>query len=1096
MSHLAALALSLLFLLAYPLQASASWESFKYNSTRSSTTPFGVADLAPLQWTSIDIGGISAPPITSSSGAIYIPGTGSLTKLDKTGAKQWTISTPASGTVYTPVIDKNDIVYIASSGCNPIVYALNPDGSKKWQYDLREGSALCGANQTRAAVALSNDQSTLYVGTNYPNQKIYAFNLDGTVKWKSALMLNFEPDYSAITIDSSDNLYVGSSGGRIFSFKSDGTARWNQFIGGEVKTPIVGPDGNIYVVGNYGQKIVSYTSSGSIRWTYTPASPPIDVSPAVTSTIIYSAEKKTIRAINTSNGTVAWTWTSDNNANTTSPLVDKNGFIYTSAFDKVYSINIDGTTKSTLSLSETLGPLILSEDGKFIATRNPSSTTKGYTYAFGTAPKVSYPVVFIPGMGGSEFKVSQDIYFSGDDGHGGIYSHGYTANEKIWVNQNEAAKAGDDDYFDILKLKEDAVTPVSSGVTLTGELTPYGYGDIDSFFQGLGMSKKTGLPKVNIVAHSMGGLVARNYISATPSASKVNKLIEMGVPHLGTVLGLKAILYGEAISYNFYSLKIPIIASSEVKDISFNSAGMHTLIPSNFYFNLYNDSKQQKPQPFFDDRDIDKNNIIGNLNYLQQKDLIKNLKSNMTAYDIAEQYHTNLDSLLVQTNGVKLYEIVGSGPKTLGQIRETWWIEWPFKLIPRRDEIFITGDGTVPLYSASLKSDTLDYSGGAPIYYVNQKHEDLPSSNGTAMQTVKALLADDTLPTEVKSEKIVSDGKQISIEDAEIDLYDSSNNHTGLDANGNIEINIPDTIYDSIESSKHVYIGKSAGKVKVKIKPTHKASSTKKRTITLRHYTQDKISKTNLYVDLPLPDTTTTDFDLDPAIDTPPTIIAQGTSYSPPSEVVGDNSTDQIPPITTYTLNGSTNTINYSDSVIVNLTSTDDSGSGVLKTEYTLDNGQTVQTYNAPLTITTPGTYTLQFSSTDKVNNQETPISITFIIKSSTASTSTATTSSNNSSSSGTSTISTDIATSVINSFLDGSETQSRQEDVLGASTINWSPTPIVSKTPSSTPQTASSIFLGSFVVLGNILTSIFGLIASVGLNTTIETVEEIEEET
>ena len=200
--------------------------------------------------------------------------------------------------------------------------------------------------------------------------------------------------------------------------------------------------------------------------------------------------------------------------------------------------------------------------------------------------------------------------------------------------------------------------------------------------------------------------------------------------------------------------------------------------------------------------------------------------------------------------------------------------------------------------------------------------------------------------------------------------------------------------------------------------------------------------------------------------------------------------------ITTYTLNGSTNTINYSDSVIVNLTSTDDSGSGVLKTEYTLDNGQTVQTYNAPLTITTPGTYTLQFSSTDKVNNQETPISITFIIKSSTASTSTATTSSNNSSSSGTSTISTDIATSVINSFLDGSETQSRQEDVLGASTINWSPTPIVSKTPSSTPQTASSIFLGSFVVLGNILTSIFGLIASVGLNTTIETVEEIEEET
>src|SRR3989338_6807127 len=109
-------------------------------------------------------------------------------------------------------------------------------------------------------------------------------------------------------------------------------------------------------------------------------------------------------------------------------------------------------------------------------------------------------------------------------------------------------------------------------------------------------------------------------------------------------------------------------------------------------------------------------------------------------------------------------------------------------LISKTDEIYINGDDTVPLYSASLKDDSQDLSGATKIYYVEQKHSDLVSSNGTAMQTVRSLLNDDnSLPVEVKDQKIFLEGEQISLDDGQLDLYDDQNRHCGLNGKGEIE---------------------------------------------------------------------------------------------------------------------------------------------------------------------------------------------------------------------------------------------------------------------------------------------------------------------
>lgn len=628
-------------------------------------------------------------------------------------------------------------------------------------------------------------------------------------------------------------------------------------------------------------------------------------------------------------------------------------------------------------------------------------------------PPPKLPVIFIPGIGGSELKTTQDIVWSASDGHGGIYSHAYPANEKVWVNQNEAVKLGDDDYFDVLRLKSDGVTSEAS-LGLTGDLSPYGYSDIESFFTGMGYIKGTnfftfpydwrkdvrstkddldslietartasGQHKVNLVVHSMGGLIARYYISDATKAAKVNKLIELGVPHLGATNAIKALTYGEPVGRWYFKIINIGVNGNEVKDVIQNFPSQQSLIPSSKYYDFYNNSTDL-PYPFRDDRDIDKNNITGHLNYSQIKNLFSNLGYNMTVFGINEQFHNSIDPILNQTNNVKIYEIVGTSQPTLGQLHETWWITWPINLIPKTDEIYINGDDTVPLYSASLKSDSLDISGATKIYYVEQRHGDMSKSDGISMQTVKSILNEDnTLPIEVKDQKIDLEGEQISFDDGELDLYDDQNRHCGLNDNNEIEENIPNVTCTTSTNTKHAFVKKKAAKVKVTATRKKASTSSKTTNIKIRTYKQDKISKTVIYKDIPISQIGKVEFTLDPTSDTSPSLTfypdstkTESTTITLTSEVANSNSLDQTPPSTKIDIAGTKDASGiYSGPVTITLTGSD-SGSGILKIEYSLDNGATVQTYTDPFIISTPGKTTIQVKAIDKVGNEENPQTI------------------------------------------------------------------------------------------------------------------------
>lgn len=1010
----AALALTLFI---WPGEVSADWNTFRYDGLRSGAVPYAVGDLSPLRWTSPDTGVIMTPPAVSPSGNIYIGTQNGLVKIDKTGQKIWTL-TGINISNSSPVLDSNQNIYLTSCGGGSTVSSITESETIRWQRGLGSGGAC-------APPVLSPDQQTVYVGNNYTLLALNA--VDGTTKWQIDLAVYSVTNNALVgaAVASDGTIYAATDGnGALFSISPTGTIKWKTYIvsGSPAGTPVIGPDNNLYITG-HGDTLISYDLTGKKRWTYPLSNSSFSGETAIKDNIIYavshnySDNTNHLQAIDTSSGTQIWDWPQSptSSISLTAPVVDKNSMIYTSGADTVYSIGPDGSLKYTFAIADGLRQVIIPEDGVIYIARTQSSAPQGgYLYSLGQIPKplVNYPVIFIPGIGGSEFKATQDIFWSKPDGHGGTYSHAYGANEKIWVNQTEAAALGDDDYFDVLRLKADGQTP-EADLSLTKNLTSFGYPDIDSFFQDLGYQKDTnffnftydwrkdirttesdlndlvakakqqsGKSKVNIVAHSMGGLVAHNYIADASNSANVNKLIEMGIPHLGATDGLKALIYGKWLNYNIPFLPfiaLGIIPDREIQDLFSGFPSGFELKPNSTYYLLCNNSTPNCPSPFKDERDIDNNGVTGNLNYNQTQVLLRNLQFNPVLLDLADQFSTSLNSFFPEYNGVKTYHIVGSAQPTLGQIRETWWITWPINLFPKTDEVFINGDDTVPLYSASLKNDTLDLSAGAKIYYVEQKHEDLPNRSGIAMQLVKAILNDsDTLPVEVKSDKIVLEGKDLSVDqDAVLDLYDNDGNHTGLNNNGEIETNITDTYYDTIGKTKHVFIKKKSKKVKVKVTSPKKNSKTN---LTIHHYSNDSINKTSSYQNVPVTDTAPIEFTIDPTTDTSPTLPI-GTELIPPtSEATGSAALDTTPPATTINISGTQNADgSYTGSVTISLVITDN-GSGVLRTDYSLDGGRTVQTYTGPFTVIAVGTTTIQFFSTDNLGNQELPQTVTISI--------------------------------------------------------------------------------------------------------------------
>ena len=308
-------------------------------------------------------------------------------------------------------------------------------------------------------------------------------------------------------------------------------------------------------------------------------------------------------------------------------------------------------------------------------------------------------IVVIPGIMGSELKDNGEVIWPG----------------KIWELKSpykhmESLRKPDLEVSDIIrdypfeKQYADLIESLNKGGFEEGEngtlrVYPYDWRKdnalaadglakvIDDFVLSLGDDCS-----IILLAHSMGGLVARYYLesdiySRRSGFSKVSTLITMGTPHKGAPMALAAAVGME---------KRAFLNAKQVQEIANDSnfPSLYQLLPP-------------KGEPFAWDRKPEERyahvDIYDDKNAKALKLSLDNLKS-------AEMFHEKL-GLSRKPTKVRYFFFAGTQNKTTSSVQIETTADGGLTLI--KDERDDAGDGTVPFWSGSQSGIQTEAVGGA-----------------------------------------------------------------------------------------------------------------------------------------------------------------------------------------------------------------------------------------------------------------------------------------------------------------------------------------------------------------------------------------------
>lgn len=580
------------------------------------------------------------------------------------------------------------------------------------------------------------------------------------------------------------------------------------------------------------------------------------------------------------------------------------------------------------------------------------------------------PVIIIPGIMGS--------YLNKEDG------------TEVWMNISKMLLPGGDTYLDDLLMQSQGESikqiNVSKLIFNSGKndfyngildllksrgyeenvdifLFPYDWRlDVNNISEKLknridDVVKITGSSKVDVVAHSMGGYVIKNYLKKYPD-NNIDKFIDIGTPHSGSPKILKIMFFGDDLNASILSGLLGL-NTGEVKKISQNMPSVYELLPSPNY-----------DKYVYDMDDLDNNGKHGLLDYQQTKEFLKNMGRNAFLVDKAEEFHKQIDNLHPADYGVRAYNIVGCGTETIGKYfilnkEDSGGVEYNIA--------YVNGDGTVPLKSAEAMPAEETY------YLKNATHALMPSTSGVKELIVQILNATSSANIDISPyPNLASNSKGCSIPNGKIvsfhspidlHIYDANGHHAGPDANGDIENTIPGVDYEVIEGNKFAYLPDGLFYTVKGISTGNGSFNTR-----IQKVVNEEVVETQYFANIPLATSTRV-------------IVATSTismdqngdgkfekSISPTSILNTVQAGDVVKPVTDIELDhekyGKDKKEKKSEKKVdVTLIASDDN-SGVLKTEYKLNNKDWT-VYKKEFEVKEKGENILQYRSIDRAGNIE-----------------------------------------------------------------------------------------------------------------------------
>lgn len=269
--------------------------------------------------------------------------------------------------------------------------------------------------------------------------------------------------------------------------------------------------------------------------------------------------------------------------------------------------------------------------------------------------------------------------------------------------------------------------------------------------------------EVDILAHSMGGLVARRYVLDQQAAGQPNhirRFITLGSPWLGAPKLINTLLTGD------FELipNLLLINKEKLKDLLPTWPGAHQLLPTDKY--IRTDDIQYIP-PFREDGwDVNgKNGATETYSHNVLLEWLDNKYSATKPMTRNEQFHSQSgqDDWQGDASGIEYHHIVGIVPGTINQViaqRHCWL--GPFLC----SESFVTlvsnaigpyefwmGDGTVPLNSA--KGNSIG-SGDTPgIQYYHPFRDPPPSALPIGLPTTTKKYEHGKLPLDEEIQECI-----------------------------------------------------------------------------------------------------------------------------------------------------------------------------------------------------------------------------------------------------------------------------------------------------------------------------------------------------
>ncbi|MFW6141927.1 MAG: PQQ-binding-like beta-propeller repeat protein [Candidatus Saliniplasma sp.] len=276
-----------------------------------------------LEWNFSTTGAIVSSPAIDDEGTIYFGSIEDecLYAVNPDGTEKWNFST-GDELHSTPAIGDNGTVYINSKN---IVYAVNPDGTEKWRFSTDK---IIGGEPS-VAPAVGPD-GTIYFGGieiddlyNVEGGYLLALDPDGEMKWSE--FLTEESIIPSPIISSDGTIYIGSGDNKLYAVESDGTIKWtfsaDSTLGTISSEASIGKDGTIY----FGTTDYNVYALGEVL---SPPSAPQDIQ--ATADV----------------GKVSLSWDIPDKDGGGSPIIEYKIYRGTSSGDLSYHDSVDGNTTS------------------------------------------------------------------------------------------------------------------------------------------------------------------------------------------------------------------------------------------------------------------------------------------------------------------------------------------------------------------------------------------------------------------------------------------------------------------------------------------------------------------------------------------------------------------------------------------------------------------------------------------------------------------------------------------------------------------------------------------------------------------------------